>query len=369
MNRNSLGLKIICFAFFGFIVLYWICGIVFGKYADNSNHEKREMASAPTFSFENYDSYTGELDRYINDNLPLRNDLVRLNSLINITIFDTSYDQEAIIGTDNWLFYNRYADHDPLSNYLGLDLLSEEELQEMAQKVVELRDELAPDGREFLFVIVPNKTRVYSEYMPKRYGQPAADYRALQLSDYLQNHTDVNTLYLYDDMMEAKSKLKQDLYYRSDDHWNMIGGYIGASVILHELGIEMPAIDSDEIQITQKGYNDGDLAELLNIAEQYKDTSPYYEVSGYDNHDSKVVENDFQNMISCCAEGADNRKVYFIRDSFSSNMISFIGSQFNESYFRHFSTFSKKEVDELSPDIVVVEFVERNVVLINTLGR
>ena len=66
-------------------------------------------------------------------------------------------------------------------------------------------------------------------------------------------------------------------------------------------------------------------------------------------------------MFSYKAVDADPRKIYVIRDSFSTAIAPYIGSQFSETYLRHKSTYSYEELETLDPDVVVYEVVERYV--------
>ena len=149
--------------------------------------------------------------------------------------------------------------------------------------------------------------------------------------------------------------------HKTDTHWNEIGGYVGASALLLELGIEMPDILSDDITVTKTNDTAGDLAGMLNLTRQLQKTDCDYSVEGYDNHQMENVEWDFFTMFSYKAVNADPRTIYVIRDSFSTAMAPYIGSQFSEAYLRHKSTYSYEEMEALDPDIVVYEVVERYV--------
>lgn|GEM_PF-5871751 len=82
---------------------------------------------------------------------------------------------------DDWLFYANTSDGDPISCYQGTNLFSEEDLKNIVQNCINQRDFLEVQGKEFAIFIAPNKERVYSEYMQDKYGEPAENYRALQV--------------------------------------------------------------------------------------------------------------------------------------------------------------------------------------------
>ena len=61
-----------------------------GKYVDSENYENRNSASKPTLTTENYELFPKAYDTYYNDNIPFRNQLIRLNSSIDYFLFNQS---------------------------------------------------------------------------------------------------------------------------------------------------------------------------------------------------------------------------------------------------------------------------------------
>ena len=157
----------------------------------------------------------------------------------------------------------------------------------------------------------------------------------------------------------AKKNLDENIWYKTDTHWNFIGGYVGASALMKELGIEMPEVYSEEIKINTLEETSGDLAAMLNLSNQLRFADKEYSIEGYDLHNRKTKKWDFYGMIRYHATDADPRRIYVIRDSFSSNMALYIGSQFTDSYLRHIGSYSYDDLAACDPDIVVYETVER----------
>lgn len=329
------------------------------KYTDSTNNENRSSAVRPELTPDSYDTFSKDYESYYNDNLPFRNSLIMLNSSIDYFVFSRPSNPRVIIGKDNWLFYGDAGDGDPVGCYRGTNLLSEEELQAFAQHCVRIKEYLNNQGKEFVIFIAPNKERIYPDKMPEEYGSPADMYRALQVVTYLKENTDVRVVYPYEELMEAKNRLNENIYYKTDTHWNWLGGYIGARSLMKELGIEMPDICSDEISIATGDNTSGDLAGMLNLNKLLKSKDSEFSVKGYHNHNVQNIAWDYHNAIIYHAEGADPRKIYVYRDSFSSNMSSYIGSQFNDSYLRYKGTYSYDDFIQQNPDIFVYETVER----------
>ena len=330
---------------------------VAAPYLDRENNENRTLAQWPAFSFSSLSQYPGLVQAYFDDHLPFKNELVRFYNRLEIGLFHTSTSKRVAIGKDGWLFLKDVTDGDPISNYRGKHLLSESELEQIARSMQTTKDNLEAEGREFIIFILPNKERVYSEYMPDYYGKPAEIYPVLQIVEYLRAHTDVKVVYPYQAIMEEKTVLGSDidLYCRTDTHWNKLGAYIGTRELLHALGIEMPALEAPEITIEKTKINSGDLSDMLNIG-PLLDHGYQYDVSGLDYHDVKERSAVGYSFTSV---GADKRTLVMVRDSYIHAMRYYIGSQFSSSDLIQWDDFDYETVRERNADIVVLETVER----------
>ncbi len=105
----------------------------------------------------------------------------------------------------------------------------------------------------------------------------------------------------------------------------------------------------------------GDLIRMLGLPRLFIFDDNEYAVLGYDEHNIQVIEWDFSTVFLYQAQNADPRKLYVIRDSFSTGIAEYIASQFNDSYWRHYETYTYDDLKSYDPDIVVYEVVERNV--------
>ena len=368
MIRKRIGAGILLATFVAAICLSWPIWSLVGQYLETENHEKRELAARPALSPENYAAYPSEFDRYVNDHLPFRNSLINLNTQIDYFLFHRATNPNVILGKDNWLFYDNPGDGNPIANYRGEDLVSAEELSQIAWNFMQQRDFLAAQGREFVIFFAPNKERVYPEYMPERFGAPAEDYKLKQLVEYLRTYTDLNVVYPCAQLMEAKSQVRENLYSKTDTHWNDVGGYIGARALLDAMGVDMPEITDARISIHTGENSAGDLADMLNLSKQLRFADHAYTVTGYEDHGMETLANDFNGAIITHATGADPRRVYVIRDSFASHMIPYIGSQFDDCCFRHVVSYSYDDLVAQDPDVVVMVFVERDLSLIQSFA-
>lgn len=359
MKGKKTGQAIILIAFVVIICLSKGIWFFSEKYLDADNYENRRMASQPRLTLDNYGTYFSDYTAYFNDNLQFRNNLIQSNSYIDYFVFGRTSSDYVIVGDENWLFYRREDDGNPVSCYQGTNLFTEEQLAAIAQNCIHQRDSLLAQGKEFVIFIAPNKERIYYEYMPTRYGLPADNYGALQIYNYLKSNTDLKVVYPYAEIMDAKQNVDENIWYKTDTHWNYIGAYVGASALMAELGIEMPKVYSEDITINHNDEISGDLAGMLNLRKQLRFADTEYSIDGYDLHDREALEWEFSGMIRYHATNADPRSIYVMRDSFSSHMAPYIGSQFTDSYLRHRGSYSYDDLVSCNPDIVVYETVER----------
>lgn len=341
MNEKNIGKRIILATFMIVICLSWLLWILLAKFVDTENYENRVLATKPELTVDSYKTYPSEYEKYFNDNMPFRNNLVTMNTAIDYFIFSKSTSGRVVVGKDDWLFYADRGDGNPISCYQGTNLLSEEKLEAMAQNCLAVQAYLDELGKEFIIFIAPNKERIYYNKMPEKYGTPADTYKALQIVEYLRNNTNIRVVYPYDELMQAKESLAENIYYKTDTHWNLIGGYVGAAALMRELDVEMPDITSNEITITEGSNTAGDLAGMLNLKKYLAYADHGYTVEGYS------------------TQNADPRKIYVKGDSFRAAMISYIESQFINVY--QSATCTYEELAEQNPDIFIYETVERYV--------
>ncbi|MCR4789361.1 MAG: hypothetical protein K5888_12330 [Lachnospiraceae bacterium] len=359
MKEQKIARIIILTSFIVFICLSRIVWFFTADLFDSENHEKRQLAERPSFSLESYGTFSEDYTAYFNDNMQFRNALIALHTLVDHYVMGSEDSGFVAIGSDDMLFYTKKEDGDPIANYKGTDLYPEEELDAFVENCRSLDETMKAEGREFVIMLIPNKERIFSEKMPKKFGAPAEKYRIKQVYEALCEKTDIRVIYAYDELMKAKEELDVDIWYKTDTHWNNVGGYVGAKILLDELGVPFPDITDERLRIYDTEEISGDLAMMLNQGNSGKYVDKVYGVEGYDDHGLETVNYDWGGAIIYHAENADPRRIYVIRDSFCTAMADYIGSQFDDTCLRHYNTYTGEDLESWNPDIVVYEVVER----------
>ncbi|MBQ1822074.1 MAG: hypothetical protein II123_01390, partial [Lachnospiraceae bacterium] len=163
--------------------------------------ENRNMAERPTLNIHDIGAYPDQANSYVNDHLPFRGTMVKMNSAVDYYVFHSSSNRDDVIGKNGWLFYNQ---DDTMPIYKGQKLYSEDQLQTIANNVQRSSDYLERQGVKYVVYIAPEKERIYPEYMPDYYGKPAEVNLLNQVVGYLRANTDVPIVCPYDSLMQAK---------------------------------------------------------------------------------------------------------------------------------------------------------------------
>lgn len=326
-----------------------------GQYVDSENYENRNMASRPAFVLEDLESYPGEYETYYNDNLPFRNQLIRFHNSIDYFVFKQSSSENVAIGKNGWLFFSESSSN-PIEQSLGYWNFTSDQLRAIADNLMYTKSVLESRGIEFVLFIAPNKESIYMDELPDYYAVKS-DYTSTdQLVDYLGENTDLRVIYPKQELLVAKEENPDVfLYHKLDTHWNYAGGYIGAKSLAEELGIEMKPLD--DLLLEPVVSSDGDLTNMLNI--HIKDGDIDYNVSGISALDTVNDEWDFSGEFVYRTEGADPRKLFVRRDSFSSAMAPSLATQFENSLWVHEDSFEQQQIVDYDADIFVLEVVER----------
>ncbi len=297
-----------------------------------------------------------EYEDYYNDNLPYGNQLIRFHNSIDYFLFRQSSNENVVIGQSGWLFYCDSADGNPVEQSLGYWHFTDDQLQLIADNLMETKRILESFDIEFVLFIAPNKETIYMDELPDYYEADNHYTCTDQLVDYLADNTDIRVVYPKSDLLDARKKNPEQLLYcKLDTHWNNAGAYIGAKSLAGELGIEMPP--PEEIRWEEFSVSGGDLANMLNIT--IKDGDIGYVFS--DTASFELLEETDESGVIYYAPGTDSRRLFVQRDSFALAMMPSLAAQFEDSMWVHRNDFELQQVFDFNTNIFVLETAERYV--------
>lgn len=269
--------------------------------------------------------------------------MINLNTSISKLLTGGTYmeSNEVLLGKDGWLFYKATSDGTPLYDYMGINHFSEEELAKVYDNLVAIGDGISARGMDVIFMTVPNKEQVYSEYMPDTVDKINDKSRLDELTEYIESKGGlIADRYGYVDTSKVLRAYKDTypLFYRTDTHWTECGSYLALMELRRAMDKRVTPID--EVVFTDKGGFVGDLAKISGSRDEYSDVNPVIDASSINDDSTK------------------DQVMLIIGDSFGDAMIHSAKHFYKEVYWVRLKEYTD-ELDRYEPDVVVVECVER----------
>lgn len=363
MNKKRKISYLIIVIFICCLCLPQLIWLIIGSRIESENNENRQLITMPRFSLEGYGNYSKEFEDYYNDNMPFRSWLISLNRKLNYFVFHETLSDLVILGDDGWLFST-----ETLADYQRNNLYTEDELEIIKNNVLNTKAYFDKRGIEFIIFVGPDKSSIYGEYMPSRYEVMGNESRTEQVIAYLRKNTDVVVIYPKDDLLLAREQYPSlQLFLKLDTHWNYMGGYFAVQPLLEHLKVDtvdFSEITYEEISEPDFLWNGYDLANVLGLADVLT-ADKNYKLSGYSDNIVDIkgdVRRDidaFYGVTVSTFNSSDDRRVFFVRDSFGEAMAPYLSSTFCYVYSPHKSCMTKAMIEEQYPDIFIYEMVER----------
>lgn len=261
--------------------------------------------------------------------------------------------EDVIMGRQGWLFL--YGENE-IECYQGTNLLDDATLQYYADLTNELQALCSAKGKEFYLFFAPNKSTVYSQYMPTY--DIANDWKRIQrLKSYLDEYTSTAVILPTTELMAASNY--NQVYYKYDTHWNPAGAFIGTQALYSAMGIE-----TTEIAAWPTYTQDAEKYELYTLMGIPDSMVTHDDTELVINYRDDVTVNGLNLETECyvnrtTSNGANNKKLLVIGDSFRVGMMPYLSKDFTSCTFAHRDYMSQCSSDIKNADIIVIEAVER----------
>ncbi|MBQ8552296.1 MAG: hypothetical protein IJ428_05735 [Clostridia bacterium] len=296
-----------------------------------------------------------EFEEYFSKSFAYRNKVVDVFAALKAEVFSEGNEQ-VIMGQDDFLFFA-----DTLPDYTGSNLMTDEEVNAVADALLYMYEYSTERGADFLFVCAPNKNSIYPEMMPSRYIMNTENRDLDRLAEAL-NERGVPYIDLRDILSAAKSE--HLIYHKRDTHWNNEGARIAFEAMADKLSSDIPNFDL--YNPTPVRNHVGDLDTLL-----FPDREVYDDNVSYDFKGKYIYTTAYSTPMDLriAARGGGVGKLLMFRDSFANAMIPFAASSFSEVRFERATPYcdNMSLVDSFSPDYVIAMIAERN--LRNLIGN
>lgn len=240
--------------------------------ADISAAEKRALEPPPALpdARGGWGAFPGKVDGFLRDHFGLREPLATGWNLLKYAL---RYTPRVAVGREGWLYYPQYwkAKYGARTcGPLSVELLS------FADRLDRLAAYAAASGVRLVFAIAPDKETLYPEYLPKAPGNHCDLFAELRLA--LRDKRHLKTVDLQA-ALEA-GKAKDRVYFKTDSHWNDVGGWHVARALLEGAcasGSACPRLP--EPSLSTKTYS-GDLAAFMGLGSVLREQTVAVEVPG-----------------------------------------------------------------------------------------
>ena len=318
-------------------LINWYTGLM----KDIECSENRALAIRPKFDINNPDPFPAQFDSFFNDHFPLRNySIAKLSEVKSINFGISPLPDKVIIGKGGWL----YMTMNDYKTYMGRDTLSYIDIHKLAREILRRANFLKTRNCKYYYVLVPTKFSVYPEYLPAYFSLNKPNTLTDQIKEVFTK-VGINVIDLRYELIKAKSDLIKEgnLYMKSDNHWNGLGGYVAGCAIINRIRQDFPNIAEplplDSFNIIRKKSIGGNLATMLNLQLKFSETQVKLVCKsrkitigikkGY------PIPSDFSDefeTVRQCKEGS-KLKILVIRDSFGDAIVPVLSTSFQTSVY------------------------------------
>lgn len=327
------------------------------------------LPTPPAFDIRHLDSYPKQYEDYFDLSFQMKPWMVGLNSRFKMQTFNLSpHPDKVIVGKDRWLFIAG----DKMDAYRGVQLYTPDELEKI-KKQMHRRAAYAKEkfGTKMYFVILPLKQSVYPEYLPMSAQKLRDTTKYDQVMKLFENDSLVKLIEVKQELLDAKSS--HLLYYKTDNHWNDIGGYVAYKKIASVLQKDFPAVQPaglDRFLMDSTQVAVGGEARMLNVGDWLHEYKYEYNPGslakakegakrGYPPTEGFPYPWDYE-IVRTTGDSLLPDALIF-RDSFTDALLPFLAENFNRSVFI-FDAWQYKAnfdmVDTEKPDVIIYITIE-----------
>jgi len=336
-----------------------------------SVNEKRSLSSFPRidFSASSLLHFPKKFEAFFEDHFGFRAQIVRLHNWLLWRVFATSSNNAVVVGDSNWFFLSGDGG---LNDSLGQTQFNTIELEKFKRVIKDREYWLNSLGTHYLFLPIPNKESIYNEHLPTRIRQYQGKDKYTQIIGYLKKSGQLQCAIDVQDLM-LNNKQHQQLYHRTDSHWNSFGIHLVYGEIIKRLQSFLPEITPVKVNLTWDEKYSGDLAMIMNLNGVLSEKAPLYEVQPQctvqplSRMKELIHTPEFKNTsplklpVKSGCEGKTSKAI-LLHDSFGNSLRSYLTPNFKTIIFVQYYNFQdiKSLIAETKPDIVIDEKVSRN---------
>ena len=278
--------------------------------------------------------------------------------------------KNVVVGKDGHLHYQETVPDfigetslppDSLAGYVGY-------IRSMADRI----HSVSPDTK-VIFLIAPNHLTIYPETAPDDlYAMRSSVTRLSQFTEAFKNDDKIIFPDLTTALSTALKTAPYRLYNKTDTHWNELGAYYAYAAVMQQISRDFPSAAPDPLEdfnVFTKLVPGGDMANFLGADLNAVNEEGVYVrskkklSSGIEKDYSMNFENAwFSDYHEFTVDDPSLPTMIMYRDSFSTNLMSFMAEKFRKSVFYTMWEYPEDPdlLREMKPDYVIIERVERS---------
>ncbi len=363
--------QIIVFSLFIIAISLPILDYVLKISGDYENTENRNKASLPKFDVELLDPFPCQFDSYYSDNHNFRGELLSLNTSFKYNILNISPNKNIVEGEDGWLYLSKYLD-----SYINKRLFTNIEIDSFNVIFNERSKWLEDEGIKHYIAIVPNKPQIYPEYLPSFIKKKTQKTKTEQFIENIDDIPNLEVIYLKDTLLAEKENSPYELFYKTDQHWNDYGAFVGFSAIVKEIKKDFPNLSNLNYNdyVFDTSYTDGKgLAKILmlhktikelEIKTKFKNKQLHYKINDTRYDVPEVFPYKYAYQLFFGSSDTTLPKGLVIRDSFSNALSNLLPESFGETtliWDNWCYELHKDIVKNEKPDFFLTIIIETNI--------
>lgn len=216
-------------------------------------------------------SFQENFETWLDEHIGFRGWFIKTDNEINFRIFryiSGSGNTKMILGRENYLFERDYV-------YIG-NTRPRTSIVEIERKVARLKlfqEYAKKKGITVLFIVSPNKARIYAEYLPAVYKDPRFNYE--KVTDYdrvlpLLSKYDIDYIDGFEKFFTYRKDKSDQVFLKTGTHWSSYGACLFTVDLIREIELkskkDLTDISCDPAMVDRNPYKaDRDLADLMNV--------------------------------------------------------------------------------------------------------
>lgn len=310
-------------------------------------------ADSTGVSFNSLTGFPQNFENRFNNNFFLRDSLIHLDYRIRYFILRETVYPQVVLGKQGWMYYTNEGN---LEYYQRVRPLTSEKTNRLVSNLKNLQQKLDNQGIKFLLVIAPNKETVYPEFLPADISKTGNPTWADQITRQMAN-SPVKVLDLRDPLLQFKQQ--EQVYFKTDTHWNPVGAHLAYTEILNSLQTSFPILKphplTDFDRVPQ--VSSGDLAELIHLKGEINE--PFTALQARFEKPSRGLKNPPAGQMITVMPDATLPTAVIFRDSFFNGLQPYTSEHFSRVVYVSDFTVDLNLVAEEKPQIVILEVAER----------